>query len=1056
MNLVALKKRWWTYIVLWALFIAVILSVGQYISQIIKVQNFTLEQETKLNKTVSGIDSKITLVLDALRSLVKDNMVLSTVKSKDYLTEQSSISTSTFETIKNSLGASIVYVMDSSGVVIGSSTFDGQNTLYGKSFAFRPYFKQAIDGNPYVYLALGSVTKKRGVYVSHPIYLSDKSKKPIGVVVIKLSVDDIDKQISQIGSGSLALLVSENGVIFSSSNQDDLFKSINKVAVNSLLSVEDEQQFGRKDPEFLNQNGNIVCDETPLVFSGVKNAENWNITVCSNKTDVDLTTVQQGLFNLTFICLVLFITSFLVGIYHVNTSNKDKMYKIRHKILIPLSVTMFLILAFHFVFDLSFAEDQFEEHLIEIFFFMVVGILLIVFFWIILGKIEKKLFRINNQLHKEIEQRQKAEIDINESYKRLRLYIERSPLIHTELDLDLLIVDWNQAAEKIFGYYKDEVIGKNFFSLLSKENSTVNPQELIDQIVGGIDGELDYFTFVNKQGGDVICRLNYVPIMGEHGVSNIIIVGEDLTFQHKIESALRDSEGKYRRIIENAGSAILCVNKEEKIVLANNTAGEFFDLSHEMLLNKTIQEVMPSEGYETLSTQLTTVVQSGEGAKFEGVITLPVGQRWVVLNIQPMYAEDKNINGAQIIAHDVSYIHEVEEEIRSSEQTMFNIFENMEDCFFRIDIGGKIKTVSQGAVGLLGLNDIEDILGKDIKELFVNKSEEEAFFNKIDVENKVTDQEVQLKKKNNEVVTTSINALYLYDGDGTVVGIEGIIRDISVRKGAEDQLIKYRDHLEEMVQDQIKDLVVAREKAEQASKSKSEFLANISHEIRTPLHGILSFADLGMMKIDSTEKDKLLEYFTLIGQSGKRLLALLNDVLDFAKMESGKMEYHFATGCLYQAVQIVCMEFSSFAKDKSVDITVEKPSIMTTASFDLNRIMQVMTNLVSNAIKFSHDGDKITISFEESTLDRDGEASPAIKMSICDQGVGIPEDELENIFDKFTQSQRTSKSVVKGTGLGLAVSREIIKAHNGIITAENIEPSGAKMSIVLPLFADAE
>ncbi len=1056
MILASLKRRWWTYIVLWAMFVAVMFLAGKYISQIIKVQNFTLEQEKKLHKTVSGIDSKITLMLDAMHSLVKDNMVLSTIKRKEHPLEQASKDISTFETIKHSFGASIAYVMDESGLVIGSSTFDGQNTLYGKSFAFRPYFTQAINGKPYVYLALGVVTKKRGIYVSYPVYKLDESEKAIGVVAIKLSVDHIDKQISQIGSGSLALLVSENGVVFSSSNQDHLFKSINKVKVRSFSAKENEQQFGRKKSESISQDEDIVCDKTPLIFSGVKNVENWNITVCSNKADVRLTITQQSLLNITVICLVLFFTSFLVGIYHVNNSNIDAMYKFRYKILIPLSLSIFIMLIFHLVFDMSFAKNEFEEHLFEIFLMTIVGILLIGFFWITIGKIERKLINANAQLCKEVEQRQKAEVDIQESYKRLKLYIECSPLIHAELDLDLLIVDWNKAAEKTFGYSRDEVIGKNFFYLLSKDNLNIKPQELIDQIVGGIDGELDYFEFINKQGGDVICRLNYVPIMDEHGVSNIITVGEDLTFQYKIESALRDSEGKYRRIIENAGSAILCVNKEEKIVLANNTAGEFFDISREELINNTIKEIMSCNGYETLSAQLAAVIESGEGVKFEGVMALPVGQRWVVLNIQPMYATDESISGAQIIAHDVSYIHQVEEEIRSSEQTMFNIFENMEDCFFRIDTGGKIKNVSQGAVGLLGLNDIEDILGKDIKEQFVSESEKNAFFDKMDLESKVTDQEVQLKKKNNEVVTTSINALYLYDGDGNKVGVEGIIRDISVRKEAECQLIKYRDHLEEMVQDQIKDLVVAREKAEQASKSKSEFLANMSHEIRTPLHGILSFADLGIMKIESAEKDKLLEYFTLIGQSGKRLLVLLNDVLDFAKMESGKMEYHFSTGCLYQTAQIICLEISSFAEDKSVAITVDKPDIMTTASFDLNRIMQVMTNLVSNAIKFSHEGDEVIISFEESTLDRDGESVPAIKMNISDQGVGIPEDELDNIFNKFTQSQRTNKSIVKGTGLGLAVSREIIRAHNGIIKAENIEPSGAKLSIVLPLFADAE
>ena len=265
-------------------------------------------------------------------------------------------------------------------------------------------------------------------------------------------------------------------------------------------------------------------------------------------------------------------------------------------------------------------------------------------------------------------------------------------------------------------------------------------------------------------------------------------------------------------------------------------------------------------------------------------------------------------------------------------------------------------------------------------------------------------------------------------------------------------MIGAKDWLEQKVIERTQDLESAKERAEAANFAKSAFLANMSHELRTPMHAILSYADFGADETAEQGQSDLTHYFKRIQKSGNRLLSLLNNLLDLSKLEAGKMSFEFVKDHLAMPLQVVMSELQKLIEEHRINFNVIKPDKATDAEFDRERIVQVINNLLSNAIKYSDEEGTITVESGNNgphagMVEHIG--GEVVWFSVRDRGVGIPEDELDTVFDKFIQSSKTNTGA-GGTGLGLAICTEIIQGHKGAIWAENNPEGGACFTFVLP------
>lgn len=393
---------------------------------------------------------------------------------------------------------------------------------------------------------------------------------------------------------------------------------------------------------------------------------------------------------------------------------------------------------------------------------------------------------------------------------------------------------------------------------------------------------------------------------------------------------------------------------------------------------------------------------------------------WKEVFLNPIYESTGEVSGVSGLAYDITEKMKSKLALVESERMFRNIFESFQDLYFRCNFKGEIVMLSPSVFDISGYRENE-LLGKNITNYYLYKAKTKSLLRSLAADTRVRNFEVDLVHKSGDIIPCICNVRLVYNDQNKPIYIEGVARDITELKETNKQLIE------------------AKELAEVSLKIKERFLANMSHEIRTPLNGIIGMIHL-LDKPDLNQEQK--KHVKSLRNSSEILLNILNDLLDLSKIEAGKMTIHNQPVEVEEMLDKIHSLYHEQARSNKINLTIEKdPKIPAFIFSDQTKIIQVFSNLISNAIKFTPKGGNIEVRLK--LIEKENTGWLKLMGEVKDNGIGIAEKDQRQLFKSFTQVDSSVKKAFKGTGLGLYISKEIVSMFNGDINVTSALQQGS-------------
>jgi PAS domain S-box-containing protein len=391
-------------------------------------------------------------------------------------------------------------------------------------------------------------------------------------------------------------------------------------------------------------------------------------------------------------------------------------------------------------------------------------------------------------------------------------------------------------------------------------------------------------------------------------------------------------------------------------------------------------------------------------------------QAWLDTNKVPLHDSQGNVVGVLGTYEDITERREAERALQIAEERYRTIFENSAVAIMMADDQERLISWNKFTENLLGFGK-DDLYLKPVKSLYPDDEWEKIRTHDVRQKGMQHHLETQIAKKTGEIIDVDVSISVLKDPEGRVTGSIGVILDITERKEAE-------------------------RKMKEAMELKSQFISTVSHELRTPLTIIKEDIAIIMDGAAGRVKPKQREMLEMAQRNIDRLARLINDVLDFQKLQSGKAKFNMQENNINGVIEQVYNTMAGVTKKKGVELCLALDTTLPKTLFDSDKMVQVLTNLVSNSMKFTEKG-SITIASKK--------IENAIRVSISDTGCGIKQEDMSKLFRQFQQLSTGNNRKTGGTGLGLAISKDIVEKHGGRTWVESEFGKGTTFHFLLPI-----
>ena len=613
--------------------------------------------------------------------------------------------------------------------------------------------------------------------------------------------------------------------------------------------------------------------------------------------------------------------------------------------------------------------------------------------------------------------------------------LDSIPALVAVLDTAGRMVRFNRPCEELTGLRLGEIVGRPFVDevLVEREARGWAQDKVALAASGQTVGPYENLWRTGPATGQFAPRRvswTLRPLVGPGAgpgmdsgteVQYLIVSGRDVTGQRQAEQALLTSETRYKHVVENSLGFVFTCTLEGRLTSLNNYTAESLGYRCDELTGKPLSDLLSKNGLQSFAESLKTVIKTGE---YQGTIPFlrkDGTERQIAFRSRRM---DLPGSTSFVLTHgmDVTEQHDAEGQLHLVRRQRELILAAVGDGIYGMDLEGKFSFINPAAAKMLGYT-AEELRGQDIHELIHHSHADGTQHSKANCP-------ILLGMRRREGVR--IRDDVFWRKDGTTVPVEYVASPLIDEGAIAGMVVAFQD-------------VSERRRLE---KMKDEFISTVSHELRTPLTSLR--ASLGLISSGSLDKrpEKQKQMLEVAIGNCDRLVRLVNDILDFDKVERGGMainrEVLPAAEILRRAADVeheaAVKAQITFRFDTPAEVLVD---------VDQARILQVLSELVSNAIKFSPPQTIIKLSAQPAGPNRET-GQDEVCIAIEDQGRGIPQDKLDMIFERFQQGDASDSRALGGTGLGLAICRRIVQQHGGRIWAESEPGKGSRFLFTLP------